>query len=140
MTQSCLSVPLALGFSICTDPATKMFLPFPAYLISSLWLRRFKSSVGSSRGSTTGTNFPEDVRLVPGLADVTLVCPVVGAVVDDEGQYSYATIATAVTPKIASAMTWTLFSIPSFTQAPDRRELSIVIFSLTGPALSPTRS
>ena len=71
-----------------TDPATKMFLPLPAYLISSLRLSRFRSSVGSSRGSTTGTNLPEDVRLVPGLAAVAVVDAVVGAADDDEGQYS----------------------------------------------------
>src|ERR1700693_2236145 len=83
---ACLSVPFLLGFSIGTDPATKMFLPLPAYLISSLWLSRLRSSVGSSRGSTTGTNFPEAVRLVPGLTAVAVACAVAGGA--DEGQNS----------------------------------------------------
>src|SRR5450631_118561 len=74
--------------SMGTDPATKIFLPLPAYLISSLWLSRFRSSVGSSRGSTTGTIFPEAVRLVPGLAAVEVVCAAAGTGVDDEGQNS----------------------------------------------------
>ena len=39
-----------------------MFLPLPSYLISSLWLSRFKSKVGSSRWGATGINFPEDER------------------------------------------------------------------------------
>src|ERR1019366_3109636 len=79
-------VPFFLGVSIATDPATKMFLPLPAYLISSLWLSRFRSSVGSSRGSTTGTTFPEAVRRTPGRAAVEVVCTAAGAAAGDEGQ------------------------------------------------------
>src|SRR5208282_1191027 len=88
---SCLSVtPGALGLSILgTDPATKIFLPLPAYLISSLWLSRFRSSVGSSRGSTTRTTFPEAVRRVRGLAGVAPAGAVVAGAPDgDEGQNS----------------------------------------------------
>src|SRR6266852_4388599 len=78
-----VSVPFFFGASMGTDPATKMFLPLPAYLISSLWLSRFRSSVGSSRGSTTGTILPEAVRRIAGLAaaDVSLVAS--GLFVDD---------------------------------------------------------
>ncbi len=80
-------VPFPLGFGITAiDPTTKMFLPFPAYLISSLWLSSFRSSVGSSRGSTTGTILPEAVRLVPGLAAAEVGCAVTGAAAGDEGQ------------------------------------------------------
>ena len=71
-----------------TEPATKMFLPLPAYLISSLWLSSFRSSVGSSRGSAMGTTFPEAVRRVAGLAGVAVVCAAVGVVEVDEGQNS----------------------------------------------------
>src|SRR5271166_4117304 len=71
--------------SMGTDPTTKIFLPLPAYLIASLWLSRAKSSVGSSRGSTTGTIFPEAVRRMPGLAAAAVVCTVAGAAADDEG-------------------------------------------------------
>src|SRR6202790_4703313 len=81
-------VPFPLSFSIGTDPTTKMFLPLPAYLISSLWLSSFRSSVGSRRGSPTGTIFPEAERRMPGFAAVAVVCPVVGAAVDDQGQNS----------------------------------------------------
>src|SRR5208337_818977 len=86
---TCASVPFPLGFSItATDPATKMFLPLPAYLISSLWLSSFRSSVGSSRGSTAGAIFPEAVRRVAGLAGVAAVCVPAGATDVDEGQNS----------------------------------------------------
>jgi len=82
-------VPFLLGVSItATEPGTKIFLPLPAYLISSLWLSSFKSSVGSSRGSVAGTTFPEAVRRVPVRAGVD-VCAVVGAgAFVDEGQNS----------------------------------------------------
>src|SRR5208282_1485575 len=86
----CASVtpgPLGVGIT-AIDPATKIFLPLPAYLISSLWLSRFRSSVGSSRGSTTGTIFPEAVRRVAGLAGVAAVCVPAGATDVDEGQNS----------------------------------------------------
>src|SRR6266852_4607284 len=83
-----VSVPFFCGASMGTDPATKMFLPLPAYLISSLWLSRFRSSVGSSRGSATGTIFPEDVRRTPGRDVVEAICVAAGAVAVDEGQNS----------------------------------------------------
>src|ERR1035438_10423346 len=58
LADCCVSVvPFLLGVGIFgTDPATKIFLPLPAYLISSLWLSSFRSSVGSRRGSTTRTD------------------------------------------------------------------------------------
>ena len=104
-----------------TDPTTKMFLPLPAYLISSLWLSSFRSSVGSKRGSATGITFPEEVRRTPGRAAVEAVCVAAGAVAVDEGQNSRPSNISAITPNNASAMTCFRFSIPSFTQAPDRR-------------------
>jgi len=77
-----------LGFSIwATEPATKIFLPLPAYLISSLTLSRARSSVGSSRGSTTGTILPEALRRIPGLAGAEAVVEVAGAD-EDAGQNS----------------------------------------------------
>src|ERR1700676_147391 len=81
-------VPFPLSFSMGTDPTTKMFLPLPAYLISSLWLRSFRSSVGSNRGSTTGTIFPGEERRTPGRAAVEGACVAAGAVAVDEGQNS----------------------------------------------------
>src|SRR5208282_1452258 len=89
MPASSLSVvPFFLGASItATEPATKMFLPLPAYLISSLSLSSFRSSVGSSRGSRTGTILPDALRRVAGLAGVAAVCAVVTVEVD-EGQNS----------------------------------------------------
>src|SRR5580692_4026536 len=86
---ACLSVaPELLGFSIlATEPATKIFLPLPAYLISSLWLSTAKSSVGSNRGSITGTTFPEAVRRTAGLAAVEVAFAAAGAA-GDEGQNS----------------------------------------------------
>src|SRR5271167_2724168 len=75
--------PGRLGFSmLATDPATKIFLPLPAYLISSLWLSNFRSRVGSRRGSTTGTIFPEAVRRVAGLDAVATAAGVVDTDVD----------------------------------------------------------
>ncbi len=74
--------------SIGIDPATKMLRPLPAYLISSLWLSNFRSSVGSRRGSTTGTVLPEAVRRVPGLAEDVEVCVNDGVALVDEGQNS----------------------------------------------------
>src|ERR1700694_6289341 len=98
---ACLSVPFALGFSIGTDPTTKMFLPLPAYLISSLWLSSFRSSVGSKRGSATGTIFPEDVRRTPGRVAVEAVCVAAGAVAVDEGQNLRPSHITAIPPNTA---------------------------------------
>ena len=121
VVAACLSVvPFALSFSIATDPATKMFLPLPAYLISSLWRSRFRSSVGSSRGSTAGT-FPEAVRRTPGRVAVEVGCAATGTAAGDEGQNSRPSIKSAIMPNTASQMTCFRFSIPSFTQAPDRR-------------------
>src|SRR5271154_59875 len=82
-------VPFFLGVGItATEPATKIFLPFPAYLIPSLWLRSFKSSVGSKRGSTTGAIFPEGRRCMAGLPGVAVAAAVIGLAVDDDGQNS----------------------------------------------------
>src|ERR1035441_9977972 len=89
LADCCVSVPFLLGFSIFgTDPATKIFLPLPAYLISSLWLSSFRSSVGPSRGSTTRTTFPDVVRRVRGLAGGAPVGAVAGAAAGDAGQNS----------------------------------------------------
>src|ERR1700722_6167719 len=80
--------PVPLGFSIlATDPATKIFRPLPSYLISSLWLSKFRSSVGSRRGSTTGTIFPEGERRIAGLP-VDATSAVVATCFDEEGQNS----------------------------------------------------
>src|SRR5260370_9173012 len=80
-------VPFPLSFSMGTDPTTKMFLPLPAYLISSLWLRSFRSSVGSSRGSATGTIFPEEVRRTPGRDVVEAGRVAAGPVAAHAGQH-----------------------------------------------------
>ena len=81
--------PRPRGLSItATDPATKMFRPLPAYLIYSLWLRRLKSSVGSRRGSMTGTIFPEAVRCMAGFDGDAAVCAAVGDGDDEAGHNS----------------------------------------------------
>src|ERR1035438_140939 len=82
------AVPFPLGLSItATDPATKMFLPLPAYLMFSLLLSWVRSSVGSRRGSTTGTILPDELRRTPGLAGAEAVGAIAGAV-EDAGQNS----------------------------------------------------
>src|SRR5260370_16872187 len=54
-TPACLSLPFALGFSIGTNPPTKIFLPFPPYFLSPLFLRTFTSRPRSPHASPPDT-------------------------------------------------------------------------------------
>jgi len=67
--------------SIGSDPATKMFLALPAYLICSFWRSKSRSSVGSRRGSVAFTNLPDAVRRIAGFGPFAeATCwPVAGA-------------------------------------------------------------
>src|SRR3979411_289231 len=85
--------------SIGSDPAIKMFLAVPAYLICSVWRNKSRSRVGSSRGSETFTNFPEAVRRSAGLAalvDVDWSPAAAGAA--EDGQSARPSIISATTP------------------------------------------
>ena len=72
------------------------------------------SSVGSRRGSVTGTSFPEAVRRIFGLAGpADPVCDTDAA--GSEGQNVCASSSSASPPSAASTMTCLRFSVPSFT-------------------------
>ncbi len=60
---------------------------------------------------------------MPGRAAVELEVAgaATGAASGDDGQSARPIIASAITPNTARTMTCFRFSIPSFTQAPDRR-------------------
>src|SRR5882762_3547554 len=91
--------------SIGSDPAIKMFLAVPAYLICSVWRNKSRSRVGSRRGSETFTNFPDAVRRSAGLPappEDAWELAVVAGVAD--GQSARPTMTRATTPSTASAM------------------------------------
>ena len=56
-----------------------------------------------------------------GSATGSVVPDAVEAMVEDEGMNQYPMINSATTPNTAAAIVCFRFSIPSFTQAPDRR-------------------
>ena len=104
--------PFPLGFSIGTDPSDKN-VPSVARVLDFLALaEQLQVERRIQAGLTTGTIFPEAVRRMPGLAGAEAVCAVGGAVADDEGQNSYAIIASAIPPNTASAMTASDFRFP----------------------------
>ena len=114
------SVPFLIGFGMGSEPATNMFLPFPAYLICSLRWSESKSSVGSRRGSVTCTSFPEAVRRMFGLdGPDDAVCDT--AAVGSEGQNVCTSSSNASPPSTARMMSCFRFSAPSFTYTPERR-------------------
>jgi hypothetical protein len=133
--------PERFGVSIfATDPATKIFLPLPAYLICSLWFSNARSSVGSNRGSNMCSTFPDAVRRPPARGGAETAGVAAGAASGDEGQNWLPSNISATAPNTDRTITCVRFSVPNFTQAPIRRKLCIVICSLTGPALSPAKS
>src|ERR1700692_4942703 len=87
-TPACASVaPDCLGTSIfATDPATKIFLPLPAYLIRSLWFSSAMSSVGSRRGSNVCSTLPDAARRPVPRGVVEAVSAAAGVLSGDEGQ------------------------------------------------------
>src|SRR5882672_7088831 len=88
--------------SIGNDPAIKMFLAVPAYLICSVWRNKSRSRVGSSRGSATFTNFPEAVRRSAGLAAlVDEFCRPAVEGAGEDGQSARPSIIRATTPNTA---------------------------------------
>jgi hypothetical protein len=98
-----------------------MFLPFPAYLISSLSRSKSKLSVGSSRGSVTATIFPDEVLRVAGRGALDVVGATDAVVDGSDGQNARSNSKSASPPSAARAATCVRFSVPSFIYAPDRR-------------------